>query len=146
MIASVISTEKSPSINVTSNPSNSDKEMPVESENQVEEKKVFIESDAGDGSKREDHYLTGSKLVICILAIFLCLFLVALDQTIVVTLLSTVGNKFDAFDQVGWLSSGFLLSMAVFVVTWGKLSITFGRKYTMIAAIIIFEAGSLMWP
>lgn len=144
MIASVISTEKSPSINVTSNPSNSDKEMPVESENQVEEKKVFIESDAGDGSKREDHYLTGSKLVICILAIFLCLFLVALDQTIVVTLLSTVGNKFDAFDQVGWLSSGFLLSMAVFVVTWGKLSITFGRKYTMIAAIIIFEAGSLM--
>ena len=39
----------------------------------------------------------------------------ALDQTIVVTILTTVGTKFDAFSKVGWLSSGFLLTMAVFI-------------------------------
>lgn len=75
---------------------------------------------------------------------FLVSFLVALDQTIVATLLTVVGNKSNGFDKVGWLSSGFLLSMAVFVATWGKLSIIFGRKITMFIAIVLFEAGSLM--
>ncbi|KAK6200105.1 multidrug-resistance transporte [Scheffersomyces amazonensis] len=112
-------------------------------ENQIAPKK-FIESDAGDGTKREDQYLHGFHLYACFTAIFLCMFLAALDQTIVTTILTTVGNKFDAFDKVGWLSSGFLLTMAIFIQTFGKLSIIFGRKYTMIVAVVIFEAGSLM--
>ncbi|CUM57142.1 unnamed protein product [Debaryomyces tyrocola] len=113
-------------------------------EAQAPKEKKFIESDAGDGSKREDQYLHGPKLALCFVAIFLCLFLVALDQTIVATLLTVVGNKFNGFDKIGWLSAGFLLSMAVFAATWGKISIIFGRKITMFIAIILFEAGSLM--
>lgn len=107
-------------------------------------KKKFIESDAGDGSKREDQYLHGPRLALCFVAIFLCLFLVALDQTIIATLLTVVGNKFNGFDRIGWLSAGFLLSMAVFAATWGKISIIFGRKITMFIAVSLFEAGSLM--
>lgn len=104
----------------------------------------FKESDAGDGTKRQDQYLHGARLGLCFLSLFLCLFLFALDQTIVVTILTTVGNKFDAFSKVGWLSSGFLLTMAVFIQPFGKLSIIFGRKWTMVAAVVIFESGSLM--
>lgn len=107
-------------------------------------KDLFTEADAGDGTRREDHFMRGAPLILCIASLLLCLFLVALDQTIVVTLLTEVGNKFNAFDKVAWLSSGFLLSMAVFAATWGKLSIVFGRKYSMIVAVILFEAGSLM--
>ncbi|CUM57899.1 unnamed protein product [Debaryomyces tyrocola] len=106
--------------------------------------KKFIESDAGDGSRREDQYLHGLRLALCFTAIFLCLFLVALDQTIIATLLTVVGNKFNGFDKIGWLSAGFLLSMAVFAATWGKISIIFGRKITMFIAVSLFEAGSLM--
>lgn len=109
-----------------------------------EENMPFKESDAGDGSRKEDQYLHGLKLFFCLMALFLCLFLVALDQTIVAVLLKEVGDKFNAFDKVGWLSSGFLLSLAVFAATWGKLSVVFGRKYTMLVAILLFEAGSLM--
>lgn len=105
---------------------------------------AFFEADAGDGTKREDMYLLGKKLILCIVSLFLCMFLFALDQLIVTTLLSTVGNKFNALNQVGWLSSGFLISMAVLVALWGKLSIVFGRKSTMIASVALFEAGSLM--
>jgi MFS family permease len=108
------------------------------------EKKVFVEADAGDGTHREDHHLHGFQLMLCILSVFMCLFLYALDQTIVATLLTTVGNKFDAFDRIGWLTSGFLLSTAVLVPSWGKVAMVFGRKITMYAAIVIFEAGSLM--
>lgn len=113
-------------------------------EAQGPKERKFIESDAGDGSRREDQYLHGTKLALCFVSIFLCLFLVALDQTIVATLLTVVGNKFNGFDKIGWLSAGFLLSMAVFAATWGKISIIFGRKITMFIAIILFEAGSLM--
>ncbi|EDK37167.2 hypothetical protein PGUG_01265 [Meyerozyma guilliermondii ATCC 6260] len=108
------------------------------------EKKVFVEADAGDGTNREEHHLHGTQLMMCILSVFLCLFLFALDQTIVATILTTVGNKFDGFDRIGWLSSGFLLSTAVLVPSWGKVAMVFGRKITMYAAILIFEAGSLM--
>ncbi|PVH16404.1 uncharacterized protein CXQ87_004695 [Candidozyma duobushaemuli] len=109
-----------------------------------ETRKKFIESDAGDGTTREEQYLSGAKLVLCIFSIFFCLFLFALDQTIVATLLTEVGNKFNAFDRIGWLTSGFLISMAALVAVWGKLSIIFGRKSTMIVAVVLFEAGSLM--
>lgn len=105
---------------------------------------AFIEADAGDGTRREDMYVTGKKLMLCIVSLFLCMFLFALDQLIVATILSTVGTKFNAMSQVGWLSSGFLISMAVLVAVWGKISIVFGRKSTMIVAVILFEAGSLM--
>lgn len=104
----------------------------------------FFESDAGDGTKREDQYLEGSKLIVCLLSVFACFFLFALDQTIVATIFTTVGNKFNAFDKIGWLLSGFLISMSVLLAVWGKLSIIFGRKTSMIVAVILFEAGSLM--
>ncbi|PSK36535.1 hypothetical protein C7M61_004008 [Candidozyma pseudohaemuli] len=109
-----------------------------------ENRKKFIESDAGDGTTREEQYLLGAKLMLCIFSIFFCLFLFALDQTIVATLLTEVGNKFNAFDRIGWLTSGFLISMAALVAVWGKLSLIFGRKLTMIVAVVLFEAGSLM--
>lgn len=107
-------------------------------------KKAYFESDAGDGTKRNQQVLTGTKLILCTLSIFLCLFLVALDQTIVVTLLTEVGNQFNGFDQIGWLSAGFLLATAVFAAVWGKISIIFGRKNTYYVAIFLFEAGSLV--
>lgn len=110
----------------------------------TEESAKYYEADAGDGTKREEQFLLGANLIVCATALFLCMFLVALDQTIVVTILTVVGNKFNAFDKVAWLTSGFLLSTCMFVVFWGRVSIIFGRKNAMIVAIVLFEAGSLM--
>lgn len=104
----------------------------------------FLEADAGDGTKRDDQFLEGLPLVLCLIGLFFCLFLLALDSTIVVTLLTTVGNKFDSMDKIAWLTAGFLLSTSVFTALWGKFSIIFGRKYSMLVAIVLFEAGSLM--
>ncbi|EGW35143.1 multidrug-resistance transporte [Spathaspora passalidarum NRRL Y-27907] len=117
---------------------------PADLEGQDHHHKKFKEADAGDGTKREDQFLHGTQLVLCFISLFLCLFIFALDQTIVVTILTTVGNKFNDFSNVAWLSSGFLLTMAVFIQPFGKLSIIFGRRWTMVAAVVIFEAGSLM--
>lgn len=107
-------------------------------------RKIYKESAAGDGTNREDQYLHGWPLILCFISLFLCLFLVALDQTIVSTILSTVGNKFHAYDRVGWLLSGFLLALSVFIQPFGTISIIIGRKWAMIFGIILFEAGSLL--
>ncbi|KAK6464184.1 major facilitator superfamily domain-containing protein [Scheffersomyces coipomensis] len=105
---------------------------------------VFIESNAGDGTRREEQYIKGYKLVLCIFSLLLTMFLTSIDQTIVVTIISEIGNKFDGFDKINWLSSGFLLAISVFTTIWGKLSIIIGRKSAISIAIILFEAGSLL--
>lgn len=104
----------------------------------------FFESNAGDGTTVYEQYLEGVPLYMCLLACFITLFLISLDQTIVMPILETIGTKFNAFNNIGWISSGYLLSMTVFAATWGKISILFGRKGSLIVAIILFEAGSLM--
>lgn len=123
--------------------SNTDKESkPEDLENQKVEN--VKESDAGDGTTSTEHHLEGSKLVLCLTSLLLIMFLVSLDQTITSAILLVVGNKFHGLDKIGWITSGFMLSMAIFVSFWGKVSIILGRKITILIAIFLFEAGTLM--
>lgn len=103
-----------------------------------------IEEEQGDGTTASQQLLHGTALVLCTIALLCSMFLVALDQTIIATLLNTVGEYFDAFGQISWISSGFLLPTCVLAMSWGKISIIFGRKKTMLVSIILFEAGSLL--
>lgn len=107
------------------------------------EEKVVVES-AGDGTTAADQVLHGMALLLCCLALLMCIFLTALDQTIIATILSTVGNKFGDFGKISWIASGFMLPTAVLAMSWGKISLIFGRKYTMIVGIVLFEGGSLV--
>lgn len=99
---------------------------------------------AGDGTKASDHYLSGIPLYTCMASLTITMFLVALDQTIIATLLTEVGEKFNAFGKVNWISSAFMLPMAVLSLSWGKFSVIIGRKYGILLAIVLFEVGSLI--
>lgn len=109
-----------------------------------QKRKKYYESNAGDGTKATDHHLTGFPLVATLVSCFTSLFIVALDQTIVSTILTTVGSEFHNFEKIGWLTSGYLLSLACLASIYGKVSIAFGRKYTLVWGIIVFEAGSVV--
>ncbi|CAN3500806.1 azole resistance protein 1 [Diutina catenulata] len=104
----------------------------------------YRETGAGDGTEASEHYLTGIKLAGTFVSCILSLFLVALDQTIIATILSEVGNQFNAFSKVAWLTSAFLLPMACLIPSYGKVSLALGRKWTLIGGIVIFEIGSLV--
>lgn len=120
----------------------SEKAVDLEAAKKVQKK--YIQSDAGDGTKATEQYVHGYKLAFTLLSIVACLFIAALDQTIVATILTEISEEFGDFDKVGWLTSGFLLPTACLMPLYGKISIAFGRKYTLIAGIIIFEIGSLI--
>ncbi|KAJ8097654.1 major facilitator superfamily domain-containing protein [Lipomyces tetrasporus] len=100
--------------------------------------------DSGDGTTSNQQILQGATLFLVIVSIFLAMLLAALDQTIVATILLTVGTEFQAFSKIQWITSGYLLSAAVLSPSWGKLSIIFGRKWCMLAAIVLFEIGSVV--
>ncbi|VEU20213.1 DEKNAAC100996 [Brettanomyces naardenensis] len=104
----------------------------------------FRESDAGDGTRREDHILTGTRFYLCTVSLMLCLFLVALDQLITSAVLTEISNQFNQFNMMTWITAGFLMAMGCCCQVWGKLSINFGRKWTLVSAIVIFEIGSLI--
>jgi EmrB/QacA subfamily drug resistance transporter len=104
----------------------------------------YYESNAGDGTNAFDHHVTGLPLYMTLVACFMSLFLAALDMTIIVTIFATVGNKFNSFGKIEWLTSGFLLPMCVLTPSYGKISIVFGRKNSLMVGIFIFEIGSLV--
>ncbi|KAK6203436.1 major facilitator superfamily domain-containing protein [Scheffersomyces amazonensis] len=137
-----------PSLSVQDNEQIPQALQPEDSSSEISQKshndEVFIESNAGDGTRREDQYVKGYKLVITVISLLLTIFITAIDQTIVVTILSEIGDAFNGFDKINWLSSGFLLSVAVFTTVWGKFSIIIGRKIALSIAIVLFEIGSLI--
>lgn len=106
--------------------------------------KKFLQSDAGDGTTASQQYIHGVQLALTLTSLVATLFILALDQTIVLTLLTKVSDDFGSFSKVGWLTSGFMLPMACLAPSYGKISIAFGRKNTLAAAIVIFEIGSLI--
>lgn len=108
------------------------------------EEQKFYESNADDGTKASDHYLSGVKLYMTIFSALVSLFISALDLTIIITIFEAVGNEFDGFTKISWLTSAFLFPMAILVPSHGKISIAFGRKVTLVASVVIFEVGSLV--
>ena len=74
----------------------------------------------------------------------LCLFLSALDQTIVATALPTIVGDLGGLDQISWVVTAYLLSSTVSVPLFGKISDLYGRKVMLQATIAIFLLGSVL--
>lgn len=107
-------------------------------------KPLFKESDAGDGTTRKDQLLHGTKLYACSIALLLCLFLVALDQMIVLAVLTDISSHFNEFTKFTWITAAFMTPLGCLAQFWGRISISFGRKWVMLTGIALFEVGSLI--
>jgi EmrB/QacA subfamily drug resistance transporter len=94
-------------------------------------------------SHAEPH-LSTRDLVLIMGALMLTMFLAALDQTIVSTALPRIASDFGALNELSWVVTSYLIASAVTTPLYGKISDLFGRKKTIIAAILIFLAGSAL--
>src|SRR5215510_4657908 len=77
-------------------------------------------------------------------ALMTCLFLSALDQTIVATALPTIVGDLGGFDQISWVVTAYLLSSTVAVPLFGKISDILGRKAIIQTTIVVFVGGSML--
>jgi EmrB/QacA subfamily drug resistance transporter len=73
------------------------------------------------------------------------LFLLMLDSTVVALALPAIRGDVDASSEgLQWVMNGYLLTIAVLVVTAGRLGDMFGRKRVFILGMVLFAAGSVV--
>ncbi len=89
-------------------------------------------------------YPTGLKLGLIIASLCLSVFLVALDQTIIAPALGAITAEFGSVKDIGWYGSAYLLTTTALQPMYGTVYRIFSIKYTYLAAIAVFELGSLV--
>ncbi|KAJ7499973.1 DHA14-like major facilitator [Mycena latifolia] len=116
---------------------------------------------AGDDFEEPVEYPEGLKLGLISLALCLSVFLVALDNTIlatgkfffdycqknaliIATAIPKITDQFQSLDDVAWYGSAYLLTTAAFQLLFGRFYSFLSLKWVYIAAISIFELGSLI--
>ncbi|MCJ1400806.1 hypothetical protein MMC11_004014 [Xylographa trunciseda] len=100
------------------------------------------ESREDTANKIEPQYPSGLKLTLILLSIYLALFLVALDRTIIATAIPKITDDFHSLGDVGWYGSAFLLTGCAFMLIYGKIYTFYSTKWVFLSCIIIFEVGS----
>ncbi|KAE8155111.1 MFS multidrug transporter [Aspergillus avenaceus] len=93
--------------------------------------------------ERKDLFPHGWRLVFTAIGIYMSLYLVNLEVTIVSTSLITITSDLNGFDKTSWIITGFLSTYTGFMSIWTKISNIIGRKKTLIAANVMFLAFSL---
>lgn len=79
-----------------------------------------------------------------LVALMLSMGLAALDATIVATAIPQIVGNLGGFSLFPWVFSIYLLTQAVSVPIYGRLSDLFGRKPVIFAGIAIFLVGSVL--
>jgi MFS family permease len=73
------------------------------------------------------------------------LFVLMLDSTVVALALPSIRHDIGASATgLQWAMNGYLLTIAVFVVTAGRLGDMFGRKRLFLAGMVVFALGSVV--
>jgi EmrB/QacA subfamily drug resistance transporter len=73
------------------------------------------------------------------------LFLLMLDSTVVALALPAILHDVDASSEgLQWVMNGYLLTIAVLVVTAGRLGDMFGRKRVFLVGMAVFAVGSVV--
>jgi MFS family permease len=89
-------------------------------------------------------YPKGIKLFLIIASLCLAIFLVALDQTIIAPALGAITSEFASVKDIGWYGAAYLLTTTALQPAYGSLYRMFSVKWTYLAAVFIFEVGSLV--
>ncbi|KAF2001532.1 MFS transporter-like protein [Amniculicola lignicola CBS 123094] len=91
----------------------------------------------GDGKQRSRW-----RMIAIVVALFLSLFVAALDATIVATAAPTISRDLKSAAGYTWIGGAFLLANAAAGPIWAKLSDIWGRKMIVLLALSCFFASS----
>src|SRR5215218_2008718 len=77
-------------------------------------------------------------------ALFLALWLAAIDQTVVSTALPTMVAELGGLSYLSWVVTAYLLTSTVAGPLYGKFGDLYGRKIVLQVAIVVFLTGSAL--
>ena len=77
-------------------------------------------------------------------SIMLPMFLAVADQTIVATALPAIAADFGDVERVSWVVVSYLIANTIAAPVYGRLGDSFGRRRTMLTALTLFIAGSVL--
>src|SRR5277367_1299221 len=87
---------------------------------------------------------THQQILRVLSGILMCIFLAALDQTVVVPAVPAIAADLNGFGHLSWIVSAYLLTATVATPIYGKLSDIYGRRALLIPALIVFIVASLL--
>ncbi|CEO58664.1 hypothetical protein PMG11_03371 [Penicillium brasilianum] len=95
-------------------------------------------------SEETSRYLKLPSVILISIVLCLATFCVAVDNTIISTAVPRITKSFDCIDDVGWYASIDPLTSCAFQPSYGKIYSIFSSKYVFLAALLIFEIGSVV--
>jgi len=75
---------------------------------------------------------------------YLSIFLVALDRTIIATAIPKITDEFNSIEDVGWYGSAYMLTAACLFPISGRIYQLYSTKWVFLISLVIFEAGSAL--
>ncbi|PMD15228.1 MFS general substrate transporter [Hyaloscypha hepaticicola] len=85
-----------------------------------------------------------STLVLISIVLCLATLCVAVDNTIISTAVPRITHDFHSIDDVGWYAAIYPLMSCAFQPSYGKIYTLFSSKHVFLAALLIFEIGSVV--
>ncbi|KAJ5691702.1 major facilitator superfamily domain-containing protein [Penicillium malachiteum] len=114
-------------------------------ESDVKDVEMSTEKKADHGEERQEpEYPSLAKVMIIISALYLAVFLVALDQTIIGVAIPKITDQFKSISDIAWYGSAYFLTSTALQPSYGRIYKVFSVKWGFLAAIVIFEIGSLI--
>ncbi|MCJ1421361.1 hypothetical protein MMC32_007724 [Xylographa parallela] len=97
-------------------------------------------------SEPDDIYKDQSRtrVILLIISVFMSMFLVALDRTIISTAIPQITDEFNSLPDVGWYGSAYLLTCCSFQLLFGKFYTFFAVKGVLLTSVVLFELGSVV--
>ncbi|KAI6781011.1 uncharacterized protein J7T54_003153 [Emericellopsis cladophorae] len=110
----------------------------------ADEKRTGTPDAAHEAEEAATVYPSGLKLALIIVSLCMCVFLVALDQTIIAPALGAITAEYKSVKDIGWYGSAYLLTTTALQPMYGGLYKRFNVKLVYLGAVFIFEVGSLV--
>ncbi|KAF3000059.1 hypothetical protein E8E13_000803 [Curvularia kusanoi] len=84
------------------------------------------------------------KFLTIMIGMYMSVFLVALDRTIIAVAIPAMTNAFQSIEDIGWYGSAYLLTGACFNPIFGRIYSLYSTKWTLLASILVFQVGSVV--
>jgi EmrB/QacA subfamily drug resistance transporter len=96
------------------------------------------------GSPQEPNAFSRREVLLAFAGLMVAMLLAALDQSIFSTALPTVVGDLGGVNHMLWVTTAYMLAMAITMPIYGKLGDLIGHKPLFIVALSLFVAGSIL--